>query len=40
MQHYYTILVYKSHIYALCVLLQQSDFSRSPTFVVIVAEVW
>ena len=31
--------VYRRHIYALCVSLQQSKFSRSPTFVVIIAEV-
>ena len=35
----FDFLVYKSHICALCVLLQQSDFCRSSTVVVVVAEV-
>ena len=35
----FDFLGYKSHKVQ-CVLLQQTDFSRRPTFVVIVAEVW
>ena len=36
----FCFFVDKSHIYPLCVLLQKPDFSDSPNFEVIVAEVW